>query len=52
MPARAKSQEEIVLLSLASLHSGTFDGKPVVLRDKAVRLVVLLYRSDSIDSSR
>jgi len=41
------------LLSLAlSLQSGSFDGKSLALRGKAMRLVVLLYRSDSVDKSR
>ena len=46
------SQEETELLSLASPQLGSFDGKSLALRGKAVRLAVLLYRSDSVDKSR
>jgi len=38
--------------AVSSPQTGSFDGKPMVLRDKAVRLAVLLYSSDSIDKSR
>ena len=52
MPGKEYTQEDIELLTLASLQSGSFDGKPEALRGKAVRLAVLLYRSDSVNMSR